>query len=226
MSPYRVAHCVWFCSHGWRQTQRAPCSVHSTPHSKKRSMEGESMEGEPVLQIVCPQSPSPSRIYPVQSAGRDQSVHLPVTLHRDVSTPPPKPQSAKMWSLSKSQHIFALRKRNAWRQLPRCYHHAKSNPRPKERLKNTFSTQRTLLMSNLPQWQGQHTGVFSWRPFCSPCPFCPCCKNSYHWAELIQLCSPPSSRSCWLLQLLHFWCPALTAALQGVGAAWRKPIKM
>lgn len=75
--------------------------------------------------------PVTSRIYPVQSSGRDQSVHLPVP--HSVSTPPPKPQSAKMWCLSKNHHVFSLRKRNAWRHLPRCYHQVKCDPRPNER---------------------------------------------------------------------------------------------
>lgn len=59
---------------------RVSCSVHGTSQRKRTN----SVEGEPVVQVVCPQSPSSSRFYPIQSAGRDQSVHLPVP-HR-VST--------------------------------------------------------------------------------------------------------------------------------------------
>lgn len=125
MAPYRAPHCVWFSSHRWRQTQRVSCSVDGTPQSKRTN----SMEGEPVLQVVCPQSSSSSRIYPIQSAGRGQSVHLQIP-HR-VSTgmsPCHNQQKCGVW-ISK---IFALRKRNAWRHLPECYHQSKFT-RPNER---------------------------------------------------------------------------------------------
>lgn len=56
--------------------------------------------------------------------------------------PPPKTQPAKTWCLSKNQHMFALRKRNAWRHLPESHHQAKSNPRLNEKI--TFSTQSTF----------------------------------------------------------------------------------
>lgn len=152
-------------------------------------------------------------------------------VHRDVSTPPPKTQPAKTWCLSKNQHMFALRKRNAWRHLPECHHQAKSNPRLNE--KQTYW--RSHFLHKVPFHDEQSSPVtgkthwsFQLEPLLLTMAFLPmhCCKNSYYCSELIQMCSPPQSGSCWLLQLLHFWSPALTAVLQGVGTARRKLIKI
>lgn len=151
-------------------------------------------------------------------------------LRMDVSMPPPKPQPAKMWSLSKNQYIFAWRKRNAWRHLPKCYHQAKPNPGPKERQEYW----RTHFLHKIPFWRAifsrdwENTLGFSAQDPSAHHGLLPVhgCKSSYCCSELIQLCSPSQSGSCWLLQLLHFWSPALTALLQAVGTAWRKPIKI